>query len=71
MPVFLYQCTHAHTTKQKTQPQNKALLTYCCLSIPLLSLAVKNSLLTVLEETANQQNSLITILLKVNIDQIT
>lgn len=53
MPVFCIHVLYTHTSKQKTQPQNKALLTYYCLPMSFLPLAVKNSLLTVLEETAS------------------
>lgn len=53
MPLFCIHVLYAHTSKQKTQRQNEALLTYYCLPIPFLCLAVKNSLLTVLEETAS------------------
>lgn len=31
MPVFCIHVLYAHTLKQKTQPQYKALLSYCCL----------------------------------------
>lgn len=44
MSLFCIYALYAHTFKQKIEPQNKALLTYCCLPIPFLSLAVKHSL---------------------------
>lgn len=48
--VYLYVChcvygLYAYVFSQKTEPQNKALMTYCLLCITFLSLADKHSLL--------------------------
>lgn len=44
MSLFCIYALNERTLKQKIKPQSKALLTYCSLPVPFLSLTVKHSL---------------------------